>query len=128
MPKIETYNADGDLVEVYVPPMRPGHYDYCEAGIEALRERRRSYATAEQELVEAQKRVASRGDRDGARYLKEEKRRFQRQIKASNIWLNWLLIERGSTAIVGWPVELASELDAEIGAYELAASGQGYNQ
>lgn len=93
-----------------------GYLDYNIAGLVALRDRRRQYAVAEQELVTVQKTL--RGD--DARYLKAIVRSFQRQQRAVSRLLRWFETDIDLGFKNEWPLELASEFDREFAAYELA--------
>lgn len=119
MPLIDAHNDDGEPVKRYRPPLRPGLYDYDSEAVQALKDRRRSYTLAQQEMTGAQKICR---DRESARLVKDQTKAFLRLQKAAQLWIDWF-----ETAVDlrfnGWPLELASELDEEINAYELAARG-----
>lgn len=119
MPVYWTNNDEGDGVQRYRPPMHGGHYDFDEVALAAIKEIRRGATTAQQELGDVQKQCGKAGDREGARYLKDEIKAFHRQQKAAQLWIDWFE-KMTDLRFTNWPIELAVELDYVANAYDLA--------
>lgn len=116
MPLIITMNDDNEPVRRYTSPLNAGLYSWHDDALQALKERRRFYSIAQQELRIHQKALSK--DRESARWLKETIKMFQRQQKAAQLWIDWFETVT-DLRFTNWPLELASELDSEINAYEL---------
>jgi hypothetical protein len=116
MPVRRCLNDDRALVERYEPPMRPGSYGFDDGALLVVKGIRRAATTSQQELASILKTIR---DREDARFLKGEIKRFGRQQKAAHLWVEWFET-LGDKRFHTWPIELSEELDYVINAYDLA--------
>lgn len=85
-------------------------WDFNKQEYADLRKLRAEYATLQQEFVEFQKFFGKEGDKETAKFFKEEARRMLKHTRACTLILNWAEGTDG-TRPRHWPLELNDELD-----------------
>ena len=76
-----------------------------------LRELRAQASRDRDELLGYQKEAGKTGDRETARFFKEEAGLQLRRWRAADHWLRWAEALDGARRPAEWPIELAAELD-----------------
>lgn len=120
MPIVSQTNAAGEQVDHYVVPVVARTIDVTDALVDVVRDRRKDYARTVEQFHAMQKQFGKDKDFDAAREMKDLIKLFTQLEKASTLVVNWYTRDINLSTI-SWPRELATLLDGEFNAIDLAA-------